>query len=512
MKRLPIGISSFKEIITENYVYVDKTEFICKLKELGKYYFLSRPRRFGKTLFVDTLREVFEGNKELFKGLYIYGRWDWSRSYPVIHISFAEGVVRSLEELNQKIYEILDNNQKRLGISCEYKSFSGCFGELIEKSVVKYKNRAVILIDEYDKPILDNITDPELAQELREGLKNLYSVIKGQDANIEFVFMTGVSKFSKVSIFSGLNNLEDISVDQRYNAICGYREEDILTYFQDYLAGKDIKDIRKWYDGYSWDGISRVYNPFSVLNYFAKGEFRNYWFESGTPGFLIKLLKERNYYIPDLENLEVGESLIGSFDLDFIEPENILFQAGYLTIVGKRWLGNRLFYRLRYPNLEVKASLTDYLLKAYSFDLKLKEQNQSTLYQALVAKDLLKIKEIMQSHFSSIPYDWYRKNRINEYEGYYASVFYSYFASLGLDIVVEDSSSKGKVDMTVLMEDGIFIFEFKVLDKEPGKALAQLKARGYADKYKSKNLPLYLIGIEFDKEDKNIKEFQWEKI
>jgi hypothetical protein len=512
-KKLPIGISTLKEIINGDYVYVDKTYYVHELVNTGKYYFLSRPRRFGKSLFVDTLKEAFEGNKELFKGLYIYDRWDWDRRYPVIQINFAEGVLRSRQELDKRIMNILRVNQERLGVECrDEDDITSCFIELIQKTVSKYGQNTVILIDEYDKPILDNITDIEIAKEMREGLKNLYSVIKGQDANIKFVFMTGVSKFSKVSIFSGLNNLRDITIDETYSSICGYTEEDLTNYFSEYLKDKDREQIRQWYNGYNWTGSERVYNPFSIINYLQTGVFKNYWFESGTPTFLIELLKEKKYYIPTMENLEAGESLIGSFDVDFIEPENLLFQAGYLTISEVKQGVAEIRYKLSYPNREVEKSLTENILNRYSYNRSLISELRIRLEDALLQCNIDAIKNIMHSHFASIPVDWYRKNDIDNYEGYYASVFYSYFASLGLDVRGEDTTNYGKIDMVVVMRHAVFIFEFKVIKgKEEVRALSQIKERGYAEKYRDLELPVYLVGIEFDKEKRNIIGFEWEK-
>ncbi|MCX8026260.1 MAG: ATP-binding protein, partial [Thermodesulfovibrionales bacterium] len=338
-------------------------------------------------------------------------------------------------------------------------------------------------------------------------------VIKGQDANIKFVFMTGVSKFSKVSLFSGLNNLEDITINRKYSSICGYTEEDLQGVFAEHLVDRDIEMIRLWYNGYSWTGGERVYNPFSVLNYLKYGEFKNYWFETGTPTFLIELFKAKKYYIPQIDNIEVGESLIGSFDIDYIEVENLLFQTGYLTIREVKFDEADTWFRLEYPNLEVKRSLTSYILNHYTSDVVQVQRGRLTLNEALKKSDIEVIKDIMQSHFASIPHDWYRKNDIANYEGYYASVFYSYFASLGLDIRVEDATNKGKVDMTVLMKDKVLIFEFKVIDlvKDPTSALEQIKKKGYAEKYKSLNLPIYLIGIEFDSREKNIVSYLYER-
>ncbi len=489
---------------------MDKTRYVYELVNTGEYYFLSRPRRFGKSLFVDTIKEAFEGNKELFKGLWLYDNWDWEKKYPVIHISFAEGVLKGKDELNRHIIKLLTNNQKRLQVECEDTTHvAGCFSDLIVGAKERYKVPAVILIDEYDKPILDNITDLETAREMREGLKNLYSVIKGQDANIKFVFLTGVSKFSRVSIFSGLNNLEDITIEKGFSAICGYTEEELVENFKEHLADKDIEEIRHWYNGYSWTGDERVYNPFSILNYLKHGEFRNYWFESGTPTFLIELFKQKRYYIPQLENLEAGESIIGSFDIDFIEPENLLFQAGYLTIEGYRQEFGETWYRLNYPNREVKTSLNNYILRYYTGGEGFVSAHRLKLIEALKGNDVDKMIEVMKSHFASIPHDWYRKNKIAEYEGYYASVFYAYFASIGIDVRAEEPTSYGKVDMAVIMPKAVYVFEFKVTegDEGTGESLEQIKSKGYGQKYIGSGREVYLIGIEFSKTKRQIVGF-----
>jgi hypothetical protein len=501
-KKLPIGISTLSKMIRDGYVYVDKTRYVYEMASSGVYYFLSRPRRFGKTLFVDTLKEAFEGNREIFRGLWIYDHWDWDKKHPVIHISFGSGVVRDRIELDNKIRDFLYQSQERLGIQCrDAADVALCFGELIRKAKTQHGLPAVILIDEYDKPILDNIGNPERATELREGLKNIYSVMKDHDAYIQFVFLTGVSKFSKVSIFSGLNNLNDITIDKKYASICGYTEEELKQYFQEYLHGKEMEAIRSWYNGYNWTGPERVYNPFSLLNYFDKEDFRNYWFETGTPSFLIELFKKKHYYIPQLENLEVGESILGSFDVDFIEPENILFQTGYLTIDQVEFDGSTTWYKLRYPNHEVKRSLQEYILYNYTPDKISVSRHQKDLKSALLQADIHAVRDIMRAHFASIPHDWYRKNHIDQYEGYYASVFYAYFASIGVDVRVEDPTHYGQVDMAVLMPEVVYVFEFKVIDGEEatGEALAQLQTKGYAEKYRALGRQVWLVGIEFSK-------------
>lgn len=513
MKKLPIGLSNLREIIQEGYAYVDKSRFVYNLTESGKYYFLSRPRRFGKSLFIDTLKEAFEANRDLFRGLWLYDHWDWEKRFPVIHISFGGGVIRNREELDRRIVDILYRNQKTLGISCrEPNDIPGCFGELIRNSADKHGLRTVILVDEYDKPILDNILDPATAVEIREGLKNLYSVIKDSDAWVQFAFLTGVSKFSKVSLFSGLNNLTDITLDSNYATICGYMEPEMTATFAERLEDKPLSDIRNWYNGYSWLG-EKVYNPFSILNYLRTGEFRNYWFESGAPTFLVELFKKKRYYIPNIENIEASESIIGAFEVDFVEPENLLFQAGYLTIEQQHRAAGKTFYRLRYPNMEVKSSLSDYILNRYSPDNVLKDRSQLRIYQALRENDLNALDKSFRSLFAAIPHDWYRKNNLAEYEGYYASIFYCYFVALGLDVTAEDTTSHGRIDMTVKLDQRVFIFEFKVvdIDQTPGTALEQIHKKGYADKYREDDAEIYLIGVEFDRKERNIVRFEWEK-
>jgi len=326
MKKLPIGIQTFKKIINNNYCYVDKTAFIKNLFDEGEYYFLSRPRRFGKSLFLSTLKSAFQGEKILFQNLFLENNWDWGTNWPVIHISFGAGVCRSVEDIRITFDEILYDHARENSIEFIKKSLKGKFAELISSLYEKYGQQVVILIDEYDKPILDNIDETDIAVLIREELKNIYSVIKDADPYIKFVFITGVSKFSKVSLFSGLNNLKDITLSKEYSAICGYTQEDLETVFAKRLHDVDLEKVRKWYNGYKWLG-KEVYNPFDILLYLDSKEFRSYWFETATPTFLIKLLETGQYYIPDLCNLSAGEEIIGSFDVEDIKIETLLFQT-----------------------------------------------------------------------------------------------------------------------------------------------------------------------------------------
>ena len=504
-KKLPIGIQTFRDIREGGYYYVDKTAFAHRLATTGKYYFLSRPRRFGKSLFLDTLAELFAGNEPLFRGLYCHDKWDWGKKHPVIRISFGGGRVQSRAELDQRIRWNLEQNRERLGITCpNVDDIAGCFANLIQAGEKRFGQRAVVLVDEYDKPILDNLTEPEVARAMREGLRNLYSVIKDQDAHIRFAFLTGVSKFSKVSIFSGLNNLRDITVSAEYSAICGYTEADVDTVFAPELEGLDRQAIRDWYNGYNWLGDS-VYNPFDLLLFFQERVFRPYWFETGTPTFLIDVLTERRFYTPRLEKVFASEALLSAFDVERLAPEALLWQTGYLTFHGQRQVGARIEYQLSYPNLEVEASLNDALLKGLMGDESQAEMVTSRLFVVLQEGALDELHRHIDSLYAAIPHDWYRNNPIAQYEGYWASVFYSHIAALGLDLIAEDVTSQGRIDLTVKLPERIYLFEFKVIELEPeGKALAQLKARDYAAKYRAAGVPIHLVGIEFSRDSRRV--------
>ncbi len=509
-RSLPIGIQTLRKIREGDFYYVDKTGFALRLIDEGTHYFLSRPRRFGKSLFLDTLAELFAGNEALFRGLEAEHRWDWSRRFPVIRLSFGGGVVRQPGELDAKISEQLAVNQEALGISCEQPTLGGCFAELIRKAHATTGERVVVLVDEYDKPILDNITDPEMARAMRDGLRNLYSVIKDSDAHIRFAFLTGVSKFSKVSLFSGLNNLKDITVDARYSALCGYTEADLDQVFAPELAGLDRDQIRTWYNGYNWLGEA-VYNPFDVLLLFDAREFRPWWFETGTPTFLVEVLTERGFFTPDLAQVRASEALISTFDVQNMPSEALLWQTGYLTFTGSRQIGARWEYQLGYPNLEVESALNDALLKGLMGDAMQAERAVSRLYDVLVAGDFAGLRRHIASLFAAIPHQWLDTNPIARYEGYYASVFYSHLATLGLDLVPEDASHHGRLDLRLRFNGRIWLFEFKVVELAPeGAALQQIKDRCYADKYRAEGLPIHLIGIEFSRERRSLVGFEVE--
>ncbi|MCB1767085.1 MAG: AAA family ATPase, partial [Candidatus Competibacteraceae bacterium] len=427
--------------------------------------------------------------------------------HPVIRLSFGGGVLKSPQHLQESLHRQLDEQERWHELPARYPDLRSRFHDVIARRCEQTGQRAVILVDEYDKPILDNLTNRETALAMREGLKDIYSVIKDSDASIRLAFLTGVSKFSKVSLFSGLNNLNDLTVDPQYSAICGYTETDVDTVFAPELNGLDRDEIRSWYNGYHWLGES-VYNPFDLLLLFDKRQFRPWWFETGTPSFLIQLLTERQTWLPMLGQLESDAELLATFDVDDMPTEALLFQTGYLTIDREELLGSTYFYRLRFPNHEVYQSTYNSLLRAWTANPQAEVRNRKTLYRLLQAGDLMGLKDLFQAFFATIPHQWCDNNPISRYEGYYASVFYTYFAALGLDIILEDATNHGRIDMTVRFEGQIYLFEFKVVElTAQGSALQQLKDKGYAEKYRAPSQPIHLIGVEFSRESRNIVGF-----
>ena len=511
-RRLPIGIQTFRKIREEDYYYVDKTAYVRRLLDEGTHYFLSRPRRFGKSLFLDTLKEVFEGNEPLFAGLYIQDRWDWSVRYPVLRLSFGSGNFKEPGYVEATLMEQLAGVERRSEVVSEYATAPGRFAALLEALHDHTGQPVAVLIDEYDKPILDALEVPEIARANRDFLRGLYAVIKDSDAHIRFTFITGVSKFSKVSLFSGLNNLKDITLDARYSAICGYTDADLDTVFAPELPDLDRDQIRDWYNGYSWLGDEKVYNPFDILLLFDKRKFGAYWFETGTPTFLVETLFKRRVSSLALGEMEGSDELLSTFDVDHMATEALLFQTGYLTVTDEEDFSGEPVYRLGYPNREVRQSLNRSLLRYLVRDSTRQMANSVRLYRLLEANDFAGLETLFHAFFASIPYEWYTNNDIADYEGYYASVFYSYFAGLGLNIAVEDSSSHGRLDMAVLFNDHVYLFEFKVVEMaSAGAAMAQLQERRYADKYRALGQPIYLIAVEFNKDTRNLAAFEVER-
>ena len=510
-RRLPIGIQTFREIRERDCYYVDKTAYIGRLLDEGKHYFLSRPRRFGKSLFLDTLKELFEGSEPLFAGLAIHDEHDWSISHPVLRLSFGSGTFRREDDLPAEVGAQLEALEQEAAAPLRPGPAAARFRSLIRALNERARRRVVVLVDEYDKPILDVLDDPAVARANRDFLRGLYAVVKDCDAHVRFTFLTGVSKFSKVSLFSGLNNLTDITLDPRYSAVCGYTDADLDTVFAPELPGLDRDEIRAWYNGYSWRGAEKVYNPFDILLLFDRREFDAWWFETGTPTFLVDTLTARGVGAAALDDMVASRDLLSAFDVGDVATEALLFQTGYLTITGTENLGGKTLYRLGYPNREVRQSLNERLLRAMTPDASQHGTREVELYSLLRANDFAGLRALFEAFFAGIPHDWHRKNDIARYEGWYASVFYSHFAALGLDVTVEDATSRGRLDMAVRFNRQVYLFEFKVVELAPeGTALAQLKAKRYADKYRGQGRPIHLIGVEFSRRVRNIAAFDVE--
>ncbi|KAF2955566.1 ATP-binding protein [Marinitoga sp. 38H-ov] len=512
MKKLPIGIQDYKEIIEGNYIYVDKTKYIFDLIDNGKYYFLSRPRRFGKSLTISTLYYIFKGEKELFKDTYIYDKWDF-KEYPIIRISLLDAINDSEKELKEGLLKIIKEEGRKYNIEIESEHYKYAFDELIIK--LSKKGKVVILVDEYEKPILDNINNKENAEKYREILRNFYVTIKSRDEYIKFVFITGITKFTKTGVFSALNNLNDISLDNDYSQMLGYTQEELEYYFDEYIIetaekleitkNELLQEMKKYYNGFSFDGEHFVYNPFSILKFFQKKKFQNYWFESGSPSFIYEYVKGREVEYEDLVKYTVNS-------LDFTTREiedanaNIFFaQAGYLTFKGKEKYGLEEEYILDYPNLEVKNSFSKLILEAnYNLENdKIKELNK-TIWKLLSKNKIEEIIEEIKRIISAIPYNLHQ-NR----ESYYHSLIYTILASAGLNVTAEELTNLGRIDLVLEHNDKIYLFEIK-LDKSAKEALNQIKEKKYYEKYK--NYEVYIIGINISSEKSNIDDYIIEKI
>ena len=507
-------MQTFRELREQDCYYVDKTAYIERMLHEGKHYFLSRPRRFGKSLFLDTLKELFEGSEDLFEGLHIHAGHDWSQRHPVVRLSFGGGSFTEPANVNMSVLAQLEAAAEREGVRVRYATAPERFAHLLRTLHTHTGQRVVVLVDEYDKPILDALEQPAAARANRDYLRGLYGVIKDSDAHVQFTFLTGISKFSKVNLFSQLNNLIDITLDPAFSSICGYTESDLDTVFAPELAGLDRDRVREWYNGYSWLGSEKVYNPYAVLLLLRRRKFAAHWFETGTPAFLVDLLFERRVSSVSLGDMLGTEELLSAFDVggrsaaDHIGTEALLFQTGYLTIQSEQEVGGETVYRLSYPNREVRQSLNRSLLSFLVQDAAGPAKNRIRLSRLLAAGDFAGMKELFHAFFASIPYHWHTNNNIADYEGFYASVFYSYFAALGHDITVEESTSHGRLDMAVRAAGHVYLFEFKVAEMSPpGSALAQLRERRYADKYRATGEPIHLVGVEFSRDTRNITAF-----
>ena len=510
-KKLPIGIQTFADMVSRGYYYVDKTGMIADLIESGKHFFLARPRRFGKSLLVDTIKAVFEGRQALFAGLAIETRRDWQQIHPVLKLSFGDGHWSDVAALAAGLGQQLAEAERAAGLTPQYTDVRARLRDLLVRLHAANGCPVVVLVDEYDKPILDCIDQPERARAMRELLKNVYSVLKDLDDRLRFVLLTGVSKFSKVSLFSGLNNLNDITLDARWSALCGYTEAEVDQVFAAECVGLDRAEMKRWYNGYNWLGEA-VYNPFDLLLLFDKRRFLPWWSETGTPEFLTRLLLREGFFTPDLRRLVTGAGSVSSFEIERIRPEALLFQAGYLTIKeARQTLGGQWTYTLGYPNHEVAMSLNSALLDEFSGDAMRAERYRIELDEILASGDATALVRCVSGFLAGIPYPWSGKTGPAKYEGYWASVFYSWLAALGYEIRVEEATHRGRIDLVLLHPYRIWLFEFKVA-ASAGEALAQIRQNGYADKFRAHGLPMVWVGLRFSPEEKNVVEFQAESV
>ncbi|MEM1119633.1 MAG: AAA family ATPase [Bacteroidota bacterium] len=509
-KQFPVGIQTFEKIIEGNFLYVDKTKTIYNLIQHGGYYFLSRPRRFGKSLLLSTIKSIYAGQKDLFKGLWIQNQWDWSKQYPIIHIGFSSIGYKELG-LEEAIEIELKSIAKSYDITLEKKGISQLFQELLIH--LSKKNKVVLLIDEYDKPIIDYLDAIPQAKANQQTLKSFYSVIKDSDQYIKFLLITGVSKFSKVSIFSELNNLDDITIDRRFVDLLGITQEELEVNFAPSIDATQkelglshselLHEVKNWYNGYSWDAKTFVYNPFSILNFFNKRDFLNFWFATGTPTFLVNLLKDRQYI--DLREEEVDLSAFESYDIENLDTIPLLFQTGYVTIKDKAPFG---IYKLDYPNKEVKESMLRHLIGSY----RNASPTQTTptvvkLRQAFLDNNHERIIQIINSLFKSIPSHIF----IKEKEAYYHSVVFLVFQYLGQFIDAEINTSDGRIDAVVQTDTHIYVIEFK-LDESAKAALKQIHQKQYIERYRNTDKSLIAIGINFNSTSKSVNDWLVEKL
>ncbi len=541
LKKLPIGIQSFQDIIEKGFLYVDKTKYINNLLASGKgAYFLSRPRRFGKSLLVSTLEAIFKNKRHLFKGLWLdSSEYVWEE-FPVIKIDMSAVEKSTSEKLYSGLRSAVIANAIKEGINLdENKGPSLLFQELIQALVRKYNQQVVILIDEYDDPIIKHINDPEMAGKNRDVLQDFYKIMKSESGSLRFVFLTGVSKFAKTSIFSGLNNLLNISMSDKYANLLGYTQEELESYFPEYISElaeshslsveKILNKIKFWYNGYRFSKAeNKVYNPFSCLLLFEKKEFMNYWFETGTPTYLIELIKKYNYDVQDFENhIKLMQTSFEGYDVEKLPLMPILYDSGYLTIKDFSVRNLMTDYSLGYPNFEVKNSLLENLLKSYT-DLRKPEFASSLVFSvqdAILANDLEKFFSLLKSYFASIPYDLIPKKDLNE--KYFQLIFYLLMRVTSFRVNTEDRTNLGRIDLVLENDTDIYLFELKV-NSSAAEALAQIKEKKYYEKYlgipvkagsssgaaikDTRDKAVHIIGLNLSLEERNITEYLVERV
>jgi predicted DNA-binding ribbon-helix-helix protein len=509
-QKYPIGIQAFSEIITGNYLYIDKTEQLYNVATKGKYFFLSRPRRFGKSLLVSTLQCLYEGKKDLFKGLWIEDKWDWTKTNPVIWIPFnlLDYTALGLENV---VTDWLHIEAEKYNLTLQGESPAQLFRNFITAAHEKTGRKVVVLIDEYDKPLIDFLDDSQREQfeENRRFLKSFYGMLKPADIHLELVLLTGVTQFSKVSIFSDLNNIQDISLSRDFGEITGINQTQLEQYFSNELDSiaeekgitKDelLAQIKSWYNGYTWDLRTRVYNPFSLLLFFAHyGEFRSFWFDTGAPYFLINQLRKRKLF--DISQIKATSSTLTSFDVAHLNTTCLLFQTGYLT--PTHYDPEVGIYTLEYPNKEVRHALSQYLLNSYREDNEGALPTVVDLRNALNNNDIAEVIELINSIFSSIPYDHWQKDN----ESFYHALIHLTFVLLGAYVQCEVHTSKGRCDALVQTADYIYAFEFK-LDKSAKIALQQIEIKGYLTPYMASPKTKIAVGIGFSSKLKKVKSY-----
>ncbi|KLO21565.1 ATPase AAA [Marinitoga sp. 1197] len=509
MKKLPIGVQDYKKIIERDFIYIDKTEYIYKLVSSEVPIFLSRPRRFGKSLTISTLYYLFKGEKELFKDTYIYDKWEF-KEYPIIRINLLDVVSENEKELKEGLLKIIKDEGKKYGIEIKNDHYKYAFDDLIIE--LSKKGKVVILVDEYEKPILDNINNKEMAEKYRNVLRNFYVTIKSKDEYIKFVFITGITKFTKTGVFSALNNLNDISLDTDYSQMFGYTQNELEEYFKDYIEQTAkrfnitkeqlLKEMKKYYNGFSFDGEHYVYNPFSILKFFQKKKFQNYWFESGSPSFLSKYIEDKKITYEDLVKNTVSSDDFTTREIEDANANIFFTQAGYLTFKGKEMYGFEEEYILDYPNLEVKDSFSRLILES-NYKVEIKEINKA-IWKKLKNNDIKGLIEEIKKIISAIPYNLHKKE-----EKYYHSLIFTIIASAGIDVKAEELTNLGRSDLVIDFYESIYLFEIKV-DKSAIDAINQIKEKKYYEKYKGKEI--YIIGININSEKRNIEDYIIEKI
>jgi hypothetical protein len=513
--KLPIGIQTFSDIREQGYLYVDKTREIHRLISNGKVFFLSRPRRFGKSLLISTLEAIFKGEKALFEGLYIEDKIDWNERYPVITLDWSSISHTSAGQMEEGTAIYLGNIAAFHDITLNQKLAANRFEELLTALHQKTGRQVVVLIDEYDMPILDALGKPdETIDEIRQFLQSFYKVLKAADRHLRFVFLTGVSKFSKVSIFSGLNNLRDITLSNDYATLCGYTQEELESYFSscieelaevEHISRQGILDrIRHWYNGFSWDGVNTVYNPFSTLLLFTEKVMRNYWFETGTPTFLINIIKERNDVKLLLDPVQMEDTGFDNFDYRTLDTKILLFQTGYLTVkqITKNRFGDKLIYTLGIPNEEVRSAMVEHLLSSFAaYPVSdagiIRERMMGQLFDG----DVSGLERGMRALFAGIP------NQLHlPWEAYYHSLLLLWFNMLGFKAEGEVSTDKGRIDAVWTWEERVVIAEVKYAiegEVEPllEAAMAQILDRHYYERYNGANHRIALLAIGFAGKD-----------